>query len=161
MRVLKSFLTAILILVVIAAACASFLIRRGFRATATPSKVETSLTRTVRNLAIPTQERNKRNPLESTSDTVQQGRQVFLTRCAVCHGIAGDGKTQVGTNLYPRVPDLRVPGTQNLSDGEIHYIIENGVQLTGMPAWGNPHSQSSGESWKLVLFVRSLRSLSD
>jgi predicted CXXCH cytochrome family protein len=65
----------------------------------------------------------------------------------------------MGLNLYPRVPDLRAPATQELSDGEIHYIVENGVQLTGMPAWGNSHSESSGESWKLVLFIRSLRPL--
>ena len=38
---------------------------------------------------------------------------------------------------------------------KLHYIIENGVQLTGMPAWGNPHTESAGESWKLVLFIRS------
>ncbi len=161
MRALKPFLAAILILLVVATVCTALLIRRGFRATATPSKMEASLARIVRNLAIPTQERNNRNPLESTSEAVQQGREIFLTHCAVCHGITGDGKTQVGTNLYPRVPGLRTPATQNLSDGEIHYIIENGVQLTGMPAWGNPHSESSGESWKLVLFVRSLRSLTN
>ncbi len=65
----------------------------------------------------------------------------------------------MGLNLYPRVPDLRSGSTQNLSDGEIHYIIENGVQLTGMPAWGNPHLESSGSSWKLVLFIRSFRPL--
>jgi len=65
----------------------------------------------------------------------------------------------MGRNLYPRVPDLRLPQTQNLTDGEIHYIIENGVQLTGMPAWGNPHQQLDDDSWKLVLFIRDLRPL--
>lgn len=161
MRILKPILTAAVILLVIAAVCAAFMIRRGFRATATPSKMEAWFARTARDLAIPARERNKKNPLVATSDTVQQGREIFLTRCAGCHGITGDGITQVGRNLYPRVPDLRAPATQNLSDGEIYYIIENGVQLTGMPAWSNPHSESSGESWKLVLFVRSLRSLTE
>jgi predicted CXXCH cytochrome family protein len=57
------------------------------------------------------------------------------------------------------VPDLRAAATQRLSDGEIHYIIENGVQLTGMPAWGNSHFASSGATWKLAVFVRSVGSL--
>ncbi len=159
MRILKPFLTAILILLAIVAIVAALFVRRGFRASATPSQKETSLARAVRDLSIPAQERTNKNPIAATSDTVQQGREIFLTRCAVCHGITGAGDTQVGRNLYPRVPDLRAEATQNLSDGEIHYIIENGVQLTGMPAWGNPHTESSGESWKLVLFVRSLGSL--
>jgi hypothetical protein len=47
--------------------------------------------------------------------------------------------------------------TQNLTDGEIHYIIENGSALTGMPAWGNSHQLENDASWKLVLFIRNLR----
>jgi predicted CXXCH cytochrome family protein len=58
------------------------------------------------------------------------------------------------------VPDLRAASTQNLTDGEIHYIIENGVELTGMPAWGNPHQAQNEDGWKLVLYIRSLRPLS-
>ena len=77
----------------------------------------------------------------------------------VFEGIDGSGKTQIGLNLYPRVPDLRLLETQNLTDGEIHYIIENGVQLTGMPAWGNPHRQPGTNSWKLALYIRNLRPL--
>jgi hypothetical protein len=49
----------------------------------------------------------------------------------VCHGPDGSGQTSIGHNLYPKVPDLRLPQTQNLTDGEIRYIIRNGVRLTG------------------------------
>jgi predicted CXXCH cytochrome family protein len=63
----------------------------------------------------------------------------------------------VGHNLYPKVPDLRLPQTQNLSDGEIRYIIRNGVRLTGMPGWARPHDEQSDDSWKLVIFIRNLR----
>src|SRR4029077_18722472 len=69
-------------------------------------------------------------------------------------------ETQIGRNLYPKVPDLRLPQTQSLTDGEIHYIIKNGVRLTGMPAWGNPHQLQSDDSWKLVLFIRSISQIS-
>ena len=52
-----------------------------------------------------------------------------------------------------------MPQTQNLTDGEIRYIIRNGVRLTGMPAWSNPHEEQDEESWKLVLVIRDLRQL--
>lgn len=156
---MKVVFLAILTIVIVGAVCGIVLIRRGFRATVAPSNWEALLARTVRNLAIPKHERGEKNPFEATADATQQGGELFLTQCAVCHGIDGGGNTQIGLNLYPRVPDLRAAATQNLTDGEIHYIVENGVQLTGMPAWGNPHTESSGNSWKLVLFLRSLRPL--
>lgn len=159
MKVLKAALAMFVLIVLIAAAVIVLMIHQGFRATTAPSGLEADVARAVRNLAIPRNERSQVNPLPSTSDVRLQGREYFLTRCSICHGIDGRGNTQVGMNLYPRVPDLSSTGTQSLTDGEIHYIIENGVQRTGMPAWGNPHTASSGESWKLVRFIRSMGSL--
>jgi Cytochrome C oxidase, cbb3-type, subunit III/Cytochrome c554 and c-prime len=160
MRILKLFLIILLLLVTIAGMVAVAVIRQGFRATSVPSVSESVFARTLRNLAIPRSERNARNPFEETAESLNEGRGYFLSHCALCHGVDGGGKTQVGLNLYPRAPDLRQAATQNLTDGEIHYIIENGVQRTGMPAWGNPHSESFPDSWKLVVFIRSLRRLS-
>lgn len=147
--------------VFLAGVCLTFLMLRGFRATSTPSVFETAVARGLRSLAIPWYERQKKNPVISDSQALQQGRQDFLMRCAVCHGIDGSGRTQIGLHEYPRVPDLRAAATQNLTDGEIHYIIENGVQLSGMPGLGSPHRISGPESWALALFVRSLRQLSE
>ncbi len=46
----------------------------------------------------------------------------------------------------------------NLTDGEIFYIINNGVRMTGMPGWGKLHG--ADDTWKLVLFIRHLPQLS-
>jgi len=46
------------------------------------------------------------------------------------------------------------PDTQKLTDGEIFYIIHNGIRLTGMPAWGT--EEKDDDSWKLVVFIRNL-----
>ncbi len=159
MRVLKAFLFVVLVVLAAATFGGLLLVGRGFRATTIPSKWEVLVARTVRNLAIPTHERNQQSPLAATASNTSQGREAYLAECAGCHGLDGSGKTPMGANLYPRVPDLRADPTQNLTDGDIHYIIENGVQLTGMPAWGEPHKESSADSWKLVLFIRSLRPL--
>jgi predicted CXXCH cytochrome family protein len=160
MNVWKKFLLAVVSLAVLGIIGLAAMIHRGFRATTKPSAIESVLARTVRNLAIPGHARGEKTPLPGTSSELQAGREDFLARCASCHGFDGTGSTPMGQNLYPRVPDLASSATQKLTDGQIHYIIENGVQLTGMPAWGTAHQASSADSWKLVLFIRSLRPLS-
>ena len=145
---------------VICAAGAGALLYRGFRANSEPSALEASIARTARDFAIPRSAKREQSPLKATSEELSEGRDQFIARCATCHGNEADGKTPVGRALYPRVPDLRSTRTQALSDGELHYIIENGVQLTGMPAMERPHQENAGDSWKLVLFIRSLRPFS-
>ena len=159
MKTWKALLLTLFLIMVIGAIGAALVIRRGFSATTEPSSFETALARGVRNLAIPVRSRNQKDPLEATSQDLDGGREDFLARCANCHGHDGSGLTPMGESLYPRVPDLRSAQTQSLTDGELHYIIENGVELTGMPAWGNPHQVQDDSSWKLVLYIRSLRPL--
>jgi predicted CXXCH cytochrome family protein len=137
----------------------AFLKYRGFRANSTPTRLEALVARGVRNFTIPHSARVAKNELEPTPDKLQEARTLYLMRCSSCHGIDGSARTAIGGNLYPRVPDLRGPKTQNLSDGQLHYIIENGIQLTGMPAWNGPDQGSSRGPWLMVLFVRSLRPL--
>ena len=61
----------------------------------------------------------------------------------------------MGKHMYPPAPDMRKPETQNLTDGELFYIIQNGIRLTGMPAWGGSE-HGAEDSWKLVHFIRHL-----
>jgi predicted CXXCH cytochrome family protein len=139
-----------------AAVPAGLVLARGFRASSRPPALEAAVARGVRDWAIPRREAARRNPLAVSGETLQQGRRLFLTRCAGCHGVDGGGRTQMGTHLYPRVPDLRSAATQALSDGELNYIIAYGVQRTGMPAWGTPHGENDAGIWKLVGYLRSL-----
>ena len=135
------------------------LIWHGFSTAGDPSYLERAVARAARNLAIPRKARLETNPFTGTPAILKEARESFLDRCATCHGEDGSGQTRVGRNLYPKVPDLRSLRTQSLTDGEIRYIIRNGVRLTGMPGWATPHDERSDDSWKLVLFIRSLREL--
>jgi predicted CXXCH cytochrome family protein len=144
-------------LAILGAGYGAFLIRRGFSARDEPSLPERVVARTIRNLSIPGASARVTNPWKASPDNLKEGRETFIARCATCHGHDGRGLTTVGQNEYPKPPDLLSPQTQSLSDGQIHYIIENGVRLTGMPAWGNPHEEQGDASWKLVLFIRDLR----
>ena len=154
----KTTLLAVIGVAALIVLCAALLILRGFNATREPSRIERVVARAVRDLAIPRAAGREKNPLQLSAENLQAGREIFLARCANCHGVDGSGRTPVGQSLYPRVPDLRAQPTQNLSDGDIHYIIQNGVQLTGMPAWRNPHQQSN-DVWQLVMFIRNLQPL--
>jgi predicted CXXCH cytochrome family protein len=144
-------------IVIVAAIYGALVIRRGFSTREEPSYPERVVARAVRNVAIPGRAKKETNPWKATPATLKEAREIFTDRCASCHGIDGSGQTTVGRNLYPKPPDLRAPLTQNLTDGQIHYIIQNGVRLTGMPAWGNPHEEQGDAGWKLVLFIRDLR----
>jgi len=137
---------------------ALFIKTRGLRASSMPGAFETFAARLVRDFAIPRAEKGHKNPFAGDERAIGQGRDEFLSRCSTCHGIDGGGATPIGSNLYPRVPDLRGPGTQALTDGEIHYIIANGIQLTGMPAMQARNGEEEQVSWALVTYLRSLRS---
>ena len=54
---------------------------------------------------------------------------------------------------------MRLPQTQGLSDGELFWIIENGVRFTAMPAWGTGSTEGETASWHLVHFLRRLPQL--
>jgi mono/diheme cytochrome c family protein len=153
----KVALLALLAIAILAAAYGVVLIRRGFSAKEQPSRLETAVARTVRNMAIPASAKYENNPFTATPENLTEAREHFADHCARCHANDGSGHTEIGQNLYPKAPDMRSPRTQNLTDGEIYYIINNGVRLTGMPAWGDSHQAE--DSWKLVLFVRHLPEL--
>lgn len=70
--------------------------------------------------------------------------------------MTGVARRILGEGLYPKPPDMRLPETQQMSDGEIYYIIRNGVRFTGMPAFGDASDDQDPDSWKLVLFIRHL-----
>ena len=128
MRIPKAVAIAFLTLVVAVAFAAAVITWRGFSASSAPSAFEATVARSLRNFAIPGRESRKINPLAGDSVAIQQGREAFLARCATCHGVDGRGTTPIGANQYPRVPDLHSDLTQSLTDGEIHYVIENTSQ---------------------------------
>src|ERR1700739_1619157 len=138
MKARNAVLLALLVLAIIAASYARSVVRSGFSSVDQPSKAEVVVAQTVRNWVIPGSARAQKNPWPPTADVLQEARDDFTNHCAGCHGKDGDGRTGIGQNLYPKAPDLRRPETQNLTDGDIHWIIQNGVRLTGMPAFGNP-----------------------
>lgn len=128
----------------------------GFSARAEPSYMEAIMANYARATAMPVSARNLKNPIVFTPAVQHEALAHYADHCATCHGNNGDGQTMFGKGMYPKPPDLRGE-TQTMSDGEIFYDIENGVRMSGMPAFGGEDSAES--TWRLVHFIRHLPKL--
>lgn len=162
---MKAFLRASVVLVLVLGATAAVLAytvaRRGLSARDEPSRVEELLARGMRRLATPSALREMTNPVSLTDAVREEGLEHFADHCSGCHANNGSGDTEIGRGLYPPAPDMRAAATQDLTDGELFAIIENGIRLTGMPAWGTGTPEGERASWALVHFIRRLPTLTD
>jgi mono/diheme cytochrome c family protein len=156
---LRAFLLLVAVVSVLGGAIAYSIASRGLSAHDEPSRVEETLARAMRRWATPSAMRDRTNPVQLTPEVINQALGHYADHCASCHANNGSGDTQVGRGLYPRVPDMRATNTQSLTDGELFSIIEHGIRLTGMPAWGNGTPEGERDSWGLVHFVRRLPKL--
>lgn len=160
-RARKISLAVVLTALVVAATTFVRVLQHGLSAREQPLAIEAFVARRLRHLAVPRGARAAQNPVRETREVLAEARAHFADHCASCHGNDGSGRTWIGENLYPKAPDMREAGTQSLSDGELFYIIHNGIRLTGMPAWGRGKPGDDEDSWKLVHFIRHLPKLAD
>src|SRR4030095_13259281 len=99
----------------------------GFSAKTEPHALELMMARQIRRLAIPLEQRNTTNPVPFSPEVLKNARAHFADHCATCHGNDGSGKTPIGKNVYPKAPDLKLSDTQSMSDGELFWVIHNGI----------------------------------
>ncbi len=132
---------------------------QGFSARLQPSGLEALAAREARAMAWPANARERVNPIADSPEVLAEARAHWADHCAVCHSNNGSGDAEMGKHMYPPAPDMRQADTQNLTDGELFYIIQNGIRLSGMPSWGSGTSHDEQDSWKLVRFIRRLPKL--
>jgi mono/diheme cytochrome c family protein len=161
MHKLTWFLFGVCFTVLAAVACGIFFVQtaRGFSTRQQSSRVEEWIARKARSMAIPAEAKLRVNPIADSAEALAAARAHWADHCASCHANNGSGETEIGKHLYPPSPDMRKEQTQQMSDGELFYIIENGIRLSGMPAWGGS-DHGKQDSWKLVRFIRHLPQLS-
>jgi mono/diheme cytochrome c family protein len=135
----------------------------GFSAREQPMGLEAWIASQIRFAAMPSDAKTRANPVPNTPEVLAEARAHWADHCATCHANDGSGDTPMGQHTYPPAPDMRKPTTQQMTDGELFYIIQNGIRLSAMPAWGgaagssNQHDEE--DSWKLVHFIRHLPEL--
>jgi hypothetical protein len=133
----------------------------GFTSRATPWSIEAWTMRAARRWATPPAIRHQANPVPASAEVLQGAMEHWADHCALCHDNDGTGRTATVKGFYPPVPDMRLAPTQHMTDGELFYVIERGIPLTGMPAWGNGTPDGERQTWALVRFIRHLPSLTD
>ncbi len=96
------------------------------------------------------------NPTTANAQSLQQGRQSYTGSCSQCHGAGGHTQGAFGQTSFPPATDLTSDATSSLSDGQMFYIIKNGLGFTPMPAFSRQYSDT--QIWNMVNFVRALQS---
>lgn len=155
----RAWVVALVVLVVIAGA-AIWVRGSGMTSRRKAYPLEEWLARSARRFFMPDKVRNTPNPVPDSPEAIRAGLVHFADHCANCHANDGSGDVAMGHAMFPPAPDMRKAPTQAMTDGELFYVIEHGVPLTGMPAWGNGSPDGEQSSWHLVRFIRHLPQLS-
>lgn len=145
-------ITLLVVLLIVLGVTYAFLASEGLSARKKPSNFEYSVANTALGISIPSTAKSLKNPLNIKPEDIVEAKKHYKEHCEVCHGENGSGKTETAAGMSPEVPDLRADHIQNLTDGELFYIVKNGVRFTGMPAWDLPDDHN----WRLVALIREL-----
>jgi hypothetical protein len=79
----------------------------------------------------------------------------FQEMCRLCHGAPGYLRSEFAEGLYPSPPHLTSDEIRNeITDAELFWVVQNGLKMTGMPAFGDTHSPD--QIWSIVAFIRKL-----
>lgn len=163
MRRFRWFLAGALALAILLAAAGVVYLKtiaHGLSARAHPTALEDYAATMAKDLALPAGVKQQQNPVPASAEVLAEARAHWADHCAACHANDGSGQVPMGQGMYPQAPDMRSEKTQSKTDGELFYVIENGIRLSGMPAWGSGTAHSREDSWKLVRFIRHLPAMS-
>lgn len=95
------------------------------------------------------------NPIHSTAEMVEQGKKMFSSYCVVCHGRDGQNTgVPFAASMSPAIPPLSSNTVQSYDDGQLKWIIENGIRPSGMPA--SKGILSDRDMWTIVVYLRHL-----
>lgn len=120
-----------------------------------PSRIEKKLAHESKELVVGGKDWN--NPVPDTPSSAKLGAEDFQRHCQFCHGVDGHATgVPFAQNMSPPVPDLAAKDIQSYTDGQLKWIIENGIRLSGMPRWKGLLQDE--EMWRMVRYMRHLPS---
>jgi mono/diheme cytochrome c family protein len=119
-----------------------------------PGSVENQMAKEVKH-KITVGGKDDRNPIPATDENIADGREHFGHHCGICHGLDGQATgVPFADKMSPPVPELSSKDVQDYTDGQLKWIIVNGINPSGMPAWKG--TLTDEEMWKVVDFIRHL-----
>jgi mono/diheme cytochrome c family protein len=121
-----------------------------------PGKVEYSLM-TVSKHYVFIRNKGEQNPLSPSESNIAAGREAFTHYCIACHGLDGQNTgVPFADHMSPPVPSLASQDVQSYTDGQLKWVIDNGIAPSGMP--GSKGILSDDEIWSTIIFIRHLPS---
>ncbi|HTR01804.1 MAG TPA: cytochrome c [Thermoanaerobaculia bacterium] len=153
---MKYFAGIVLGVILIVAGAAAFVGAGLFNPAASvpPSGLETRVARFALDRSVARRASRAANPLPANAEVLEEGRRHYKEMCVTCHGAPGVDASEAGEGLNPPATDLTLGRVQQRSDGELFWIVQNGIRMTGMPAFGPTHKDR--QIWAIVAFVRHL-----
>jgi cytochrome c len=119
-----------------------------------PGKLETAVVTRVKH-SVFVREKNAKNPLPATAGNIADGKEAFSHYCVACHGLDGQNTgVPFADKMAPPVPSLVSTDVQSYTDGQLKWVIENGIFPSGMPA--SKGILTDNEIWATVLYIRHL-----
>src|ERR1700730_5376354 len=119
-----------------------------------PSKVERGVMTWTKH-TVSVRNKSERNPLPPTAENIAAGKEAFSHYCVACHGMDGQNTgVPFAESMSPPVPSLTSSEVQSYTDGQLKWVIDNGIEPSGMP--GSKGSLSDDEIWSTILFIRHL-----
>jgi thiosulfate dehydrogenase len=92
------------------------------------------------------------SPVEATEANLKNGASTYRMQCAVCHGVPGVPIDQIAKGMFPKPPQLfDGKGVTDDPVGETYWKVENGIRLSGMPAFKG--SLTEDEIWQVSLLL--------
>ena len=99
--------------------------------------------------------KDQRNPLKEAPDTLADGKEAYSHYCVACHGLDGQNTgVPFAEKLSPPAPSLTSKDVQSYTDGQLKWVIDNGIWPSGMP--GSKGTLTDDEIWSIVLYLRHL-----
>jgi mono/diheme cytochrome c family protein len=99
--------------------------------------------------------KSDKNPLEATQQNIAAGRETFSHYCFACHGLDGQNSgVPFAESMSPPVPPLNSERVQAYTDGQLRWVIHNGIRPSGMPK--GEGILTDEEIWQTVLYIRHL-----
>jgi mono/diheme cytochrome c family protein len=119
-----------------------------------PGKVETAVINWAKHNIL-VHNKTQKNPLKDDAGAISDGKEAFSHYCIACHGLDGQSTgVPFADRMSPPVPSLAGKEVQSYTDGQLKWIIDNGIWPSGMP--GSKGILSDDEIWSIVLYLRHL-----
>ena len=99
----------------------------------------------------PEEAKKMKNPIKATKASIQKGKEIYEKKCALCHGIKGDGKGTASAGLNPKPTNFKDSHGEKMTDGEHFWKITTGRGR--MPSFAKDLTEE--ERWHVINYVNT------